>query len=96
VSKEFPVLKRFQQDLKISGLYERTQESYVRAVRKFSDFLKRQPDTASEDELRTYLLHIQDNLKWSRSTINVAQNGIKRFYKLTCPREWPVLQFVRE
>jgi integrase/recombinase XerD len=66
---EFPILKRFQQDLKLSGLSERTQESYVRAVRKFSDFLKRQPDTASEDELRTYLLHIQDNLKRSPGSV---------------------------
>jgi integrase/recombinase XerD len=66
---EFPILKRFQQVLKLSGLSERTQESYVRAVRKFSDFLKRQPDTASEDELRTYLLHIQDNLKWSPGSV---------------------------
>jgi integrase/recombinase XerD len=90
-----PILVRFQQDLKLNGLSERTQESYVRAMRKFSEFLKRDPDSASEDDVRNYLLHIQDKLKWKPSTINVAQNGIKRFFKLTCPRDWPVLKFVR-
>jgi len=90
-----PILIRFQQDLKLNGLSERTQESYVRAIRKFSDFLKHDPDSATQNDVRNYLLHIQDNLKWKPSTVNVAQNGIKRFFKLTCPRDWPVLRFVR-
>lgn len=90
-----PILIRFQQDLKLNGLSERTQESYGRAVRKFSDFLNRDPDSATQDDVRNYFLHIQDNLKWKPSTVNVAQNGIKRFFKLTCPRDWPVLKLVR-
>ena len=51
-----PILIRFQQDLQLNGLKERTQQSYVRNVRKFSEFLKRDPDSASEDDLRRYLL----------------------------------------
>ena len=66
-----PTLIRFQQDLQLNGLKERSQESYSRAVRKFSEFLKRDPDSASEDDLRNYLLFIKNDLKWSSSTINV-------------------------
>lgn len=99
MSKDFhpdsPILARFQQDLKLKGLASRTQQSYVRAVRKFSEYLKHEPDSATEDDVRNYLLFLHDSQKWEPSTINVAQNGLKQFFKLTCPRDWLVLQFVR-
>lgn len=89
------ILVRFKHDLQLNGSSDRTQESYVRAVRKFTEFLKHDPDSASEDELRNYLLHIKNNLQWSPSTINVAQNGLRKFFRLTCPREWPTLKLLR-
>ena len=90
-----PILIRFQQDLQLNGLKERTQQSYVRNVRKFSEFLKRDPDSASEDDLRRYLLYIKNDAHWSSSTINVAQQALKRFYTLTCPQSWATLKLVR-
>ena len=53
-----PILIRFQQDLKLNGLGKRTQQSYTRNVRKFSEFLKREPDSTFEDDLRNELLFI--------------------------------------
>ena len=90
-----PILIRFQQDLQLNGLKERTQQSYVRNVRKFSEFLKRDPDSASEDDLRRYLLYIKNDAHWSSSTINVAQQALKRFFTLTCPQSWATLKLVR-
>ena len=71
-----PTAIRFQEDMQINGLSERSQQSYGRAVRMLSEFLKREPDSASEDDLRNYLLFIKNDLKWSSSTINVAQQGL--------------------
>ncbi len=51
-----PVLIRFQQDLKLKGLSSRTQQSYVRAIRKFSEYLNREPESATEEDVRNYLL----------------------------------------
>ncbi len=90
-----PILIRFQQDIQLNGLKERTQQSYVRNVRKFSEFLKRDPDSASEDDLRRYLLYIKNDAHWSSSTINVAQQALKRFFTLTCPQTWATLKLVR-
>jgi integrase/recombinase XerD len=90
-----PILIRFQQDLQLNGLKERTQQSYVRNVRKFSEFHKRDPDSASEDDLRRYLLYIKNDAHWSSSTINVAQQALKRFFTLTCPQTWATLKLVR-
>jgi integrase/recombinase XerD len=89
------ILIRFQQDLQLNGLKERSQQSYVRNVRKFSEFLKRNPDSACEDDLRRYLLYIKNDAHWSSSTINVAQQALKKFFTLTCPQSWATLKLVR-
>jgi integrase/recombinase XerD len=88
-------LLRTKQDLQLTGTGDRTQESYVRAVRKFSEFLKREPDTATEDDLRKYLLYIKNDRQWSQSTLNVAYCGLKFFFSKTCPREWPTLKMLK-
>lgn len=85
----------FKQDLQLNGKGERTQESYVRAVRKFGEFLQREPDTATEDDLRRYVLYIKNDLQWKPSTLNVAYNGLKLFFKMTCHRDWPTLKKLR-
>jgi site-specific recombinase XerD len=90
-----PILIRFQEDLQLNGLGETTQQSYGRAVRQFSEFLKREPDSASEDDLRRYLLYIKNDLQWAPSTINVAQQGLKKFFTITCPQTWATLRLVR-
>jgi hypothetical protein len=90
-----PVLHRFAQDLKLNGKSPRTQQAYTRALRKFAEYLGHAPDTATEDQLRNYLLHIAQENDWSASTINVAQQAIKLFYRITCPRDWPVLRLAR-
>ena len=90
-----PILVRFHQDLQLNRRGERTQQSYVRNVRKFAEFLKRDPDSASEDDLRNYLLFIKNDRHWSSSTINVAQQALKKFFSLTCPRDWATLKLVR-
>ena len=86
---------RFKQDLQLKGLGERTQQSYCRALRKFTEFIQVEPDSATEDDLRRYLLFIKNERQFSASSINVAQNGLKNFFKMTCPRDWPTLKFLR-
>ena len=75
-------------DLKI----QLAMKSYTRAARKFAEFLGHSPDLASEDQLRNYLLHLVDAKQWKPSTINVAQQALKRFFRITCPRDWAVLK----
>ena len=41
-----------QANLQLAGLGERTQEPYLRSVRKFAQWLKRAPDQAWENDLR--------------------------------------------
>ena len=87
-----PIALRMKEDLQLSGKGERTQESYIRMLRKFTEFLKREPDSATENDLRNYLLHIKNQRQWSNSTINVAYCSLKFFFSKTCPRDWPTLK----
>jgi len=52
-----------------NGKKPRNQEAYVRAVRKFNEFLSHPPDQATEDQLRKYPLFLADSKKWAGSTI---------------------------
>ena len=65
----------------LRGLSERTQESYVRAVRQLSEHYHKSPDLISEAELRQYFLFIKNIKHYSRNTMTIAICGI-RFVKL--------------
>ncbi len=90
-----PLALKMQADLQLAGLGERTQESYLRSVRKFAQWLKRAPDQASENDLRRYLLFIKNDQQWEGNSLRVAYAGIKFFYTHTCVREWATLHKLR-
>lgn len=90
-----PFLRRFAEDLKLSGKSPRTVQSYCRALRKFSEHLGHDPNHASEEDLRKYLLFVTEQKKWSSSTVNVALQALKLYYRITCPRDWPILKLAR-
>lgn len=90
-----PLALKMQHDLQLAGKSERTQESYLRAVRKFAQFTGRAPDVTTEDDLRRYFLFIKNEQLWEANSLKVAYAGLKFFYKYTCPREWPTLKKLR-
>lgn len=90
-----PIISRFAEDLKLSGKRPRTVQSYCRALRKFAEYLGHTPDQATEDQLRKYLLFVVDKKSWAGSTVNVALQALKIFYRITCPRTWDSLKLAR-
>ena len=51
-----PFIQRFAEDLKLARKSDRTVQSYCRALRKLSEHLGYDPNQASEDDVRKYLL----------------------------------------
>lgn len=90
-----PLRKRMIEDLQLRRLGERTQESYVRAVRQLAEHFNKPPDKITEEELRSYFLYVKTVKQWSRSTSTIALCGIKFFYENTLKRTWTTLTFVR-
>jgi len=87
--------KRMIECLQLRGLAERTQESYVRAVRQLSEHYHKSPDQITEEELRQYFLYLKNVKHYSRPTMTVAICGIKFCYERTLQRNWAIFGIVR-
>jgi site-specific recombinase XerD len=83
------------EDLQLRGLSERTQEAYLRAVRKLAEHSHTPPDQLCEEQVRDYLLFLKNDCDFAPGSMRVAVNGIKFFYRYTVPREWATLLNVR-
>jgi len=81
--------------LQLRGLSERTQESYVRAVRQLAQHYHKSPDLLTEEELRQYFLHLKNIKRYSRNTMTIAICGVRFFYQDTLNRSWTIFGIVR-
>src|SRR4029450_4847208 len=77
-----PLRQRMIDDMRMRKLNGKTQIGYIRAVRRLAAFLKRSPDTASAEELRSFQLHLVDT-GTSPTTINGTLSGLKFFFDVT-------------
>ena len=80
-----PLRQRMLDDLRMRKLNPKTQSSYIRAVRNFTKYLGRSPDTATIDDLRNYQLHLVD-AGTSPTSLNAAIIGLKFFFDVTLDR----------
>ena len=87
--------ERMLNDMQLSGFSERTQESYLRAVRQLENFWGKSPELITEEEVRQYFLHIKNNLQYATGTMKIAYYGIRFFYKITLKQSWDTLELIR-
>jgi site-specific recombinase XerD len=80
-----PLRQRMIDDMRMRKLEHKTQEAYIRAVRKLAAFLRRSPDTATVEELRQFQLHLVDQ-GTSPITLNATLTGLKFFFEVTLDR----------
>ena len=74
--------QRMLDDMQLRKLSWKTQGSYIRAVKNFTRFLGRSPDTAQAEDLRRFQLHmVQTGV--SPSTINATITGLRLFFEIT-------------
>jgi len=80
-----PLRQRMLEDMRMRKLEPRTQEAYIRAVRKLAAWLHRSPDTATVEDLRNFQLHLVDEGA-SPMTLNVTLTGLRFFFDVTLQR----------
>jgi len=80
-----PLRQRMIEDMRMRKLGDRTQEGYIRAVRYFTKYLGRSPDTATVEDLRNYQLYLVDH-GTSPASLNSAISGLKFFFTVTLDR----------
>ena len=80
-----PLRQRMLEDMRIRKLEARTQEAYIRAVRKLAAYLHRSPDSATVEDLRNFQLHLVDS-GTSPITLNATLTGLRFFFDVTVGR----------
>jgi hypothetical protein len=85
-----PLRQRMIDDMRLAGFAARTQDVYIQAVRRLAAHYMRSPDVLSEEEVRTYLLHLRDERGVARGTFKTNHGGIRFFYSRTLDRDWPL------
>src|SRR5258708_13265986 len=66
--------------LTLRGHSPKTHEAYIASVAGLARYYKRSPDGISDEEIKTYLLHLHRERQLSASSLNVATNGLRFFY----------------
>jgi site-specific recombinase XerD len=92
-----PLRRRMIEDMTIRKLAPKTQESYVRTVRKFAAFLGRSPDTANLEDVRRFQLHLAENGAQA-PLVNHTVSALRFFFRVTLGRHDIVTHttFIRE
>ena len=81
--------------LRVAGMGECTQETYVRTMRKLSEFYNKTPDKITEEELVDYFIHRQEVTEWSPATMRICYSGIKFFFINVLKRKWHTLKLAK-
>jgi site-specific recombinase XerD len=77
--------RRFLEDMRIKGLQPKTQTMYLRAMRDFTQFLGRSPDTATPEDLRAFQLDMKEK-GVGAPTFNSRLSVLGFFFSVTCAR----------
>jgi len=78
---------KYQRDMAVRGLAERTQHSYTSYVADLARHYKRSPDLISYDEVVDWIHHLIRDRKLAASSVNIAVNGVRFLYGVTLQRE---------
>lgn len=80
-----PLRQRMIDDMAMRKLNEKTQTTYIRAVKRFTQFFGQAPDLASPDDLRRFQMHLVKQ-GVSSTTINATITGLRFFFEVTLDR----------
>ena len=80
-----PLRQRMLEDMSVRQFTPDTQREYIRAVNRLAAFLRRSPDTATPEELRSFQLHLTGT-GVRPPTINATVTALRFFFKVTLDR----------
>lgn len=72
--------QRMLDTMVLRGLAKRTQESYVDAVAALAKHHRRSPDLLSDEQVQAYLLHLLQDRRLARSSVNQAACAARFLY----------------
>lgn len=88
---EHPVRKQLREDLRLSGMADRSQSAYIEAVDLFFRRTWLKPEDVTEKDFAEYLKFLQDNAA-AKGTFKVARYAISFLFRNTMQRDWPIFK----
>jgi site-specific recombinase XerD len=80
-----PLRQRMIEDMNARKLCASTQRGHILACKRFAAFLKRSPDTATRDDIRSFQLHLADT-GMSICKRNRIMTGVRFLFRVTLRR----------
>ena len=84
------LLEIMKRDLELGGYSTKTQDDYLRHVRKFQAHFGRPLTEMCYEEIKCFLHHAITQRKLSCSYVNSAYSALKFLYETTLEREWKI------
>ena len=80
-----PLRRRLIEDMAIRRLHPKTQQQYIRYVKKFADFVGRSAEKATPEDVRRYQVWLA-SIGTTAPTVNVSATALRFFFKVTLKR----------
>jgi len=93
--KHTKLYDRMTEVMQLQSFAPKTQDAYLRAVRKLAEFYGKSPGRITEEELCQYFLHRKNVDQWSSTACRIALCGIKFFYQKTLNRKWTKAKLIK-
>ena len=80
--------------MQLRGMAARTQEAYIEAVARLAQYHRCSPDALNAHQVQAYLLHLLNERKLSRSTVNQYGCAFRFLYIQVLERDRGVFQIL--
>jgi len=87
--------QRMIEDMKLNGLSEGTQRTYLDAIKSLAKHYRISPELLDEQDIRSYFVYLEKEKCLASSTIRLHVYAVKFLYCKTLHRNWPVLSLIR-
>ena len=74
---------RMIEEMTLRNFAPDTQKSYLNSVARLAKFYRRPPDQLTQEEIRSYLLHLINERKLAPTTVTTIIAGLRFFYNQT-------------
>jgi len=78
--KNNEILKKFENELNIIGYSQKTIETYLIYLNKFSEFIKKDLKEVNSDDIVNFLSYLKTKKNSGSATMNLVLSAIKHFY----------------
>lgn len=76
------MLDQLSTELKLRGFSNQTVKAYVYHNKKFLDFIKKEPNIVTEEDIKSYLAYLRSDRNNSIKTVSLARSSIRFLYEI--------------